>query len=100
MEIPKIENIHNLILSSIEDNSLEMSHVHTCKTTHCWAGWAVHVAGELGYKLEKETDWLFAAMQIFKKNSPIKINPCWFFESNQEAMDKIKECAKKELENN
>jgi hypothetical protein len=26
---------------------------HRCATTHCIAGWAVHLAGPEGYKLEK-----------------------------------------------
>ena len=29
---------------------------HKCETTHCRAGWAIHLAGEAGYALEKRLD--------------------------------------------
>jgi hypothetical protein len=29
---------------------------HSCKTTHCIAGWGIHQAGADGYKLEGEVD--------------------------------------------
>ena len=34
-------------------DALEMDHWHTCQTTHCIAGWAIHQAGEPGYILEE-----------------------------------------------
>jgi len=37
---------------------------HTCNTTHCRAGWIVHLAGKEGYELEKETNTSFAAMVL------------------------------------
>ena len=36
-----------------EDSALDMEHWHTCKTTHCIAGWAIHLAGELGRVLQE-----------------------------------------------
>ena len=33
-------------------DALEMSDWHTCETTHCIAGWAIHQAGEAGRILE------------------------------------------------
>jgi hypothetical protein len=51
-----------------------------------------------GKTLEKLTSTLFAAMQIYKKSSPIRVYPPRFFESNEIAMADIKRCA--ELEKN
>jgi hypothetical protein len=69
---------------------------HTCDTTHCRAGWIVHLSGQQGYDLEKHTSTLFAAQQIYKKSSPIKVSPPRFFESNEKAMADIKRCADEE----
>ena len=35
------------------DNALHMSTWHKCETSHCIAGWAIHLAGPVGYVLEK-----------------------------------------------
>lgn len=35
------------------DDALEMDYWHTCDTTHCIAGWAIHQAGALGRLLER-----------------------------------------------
>ena len=72
---------------------------HTCDTTHCRAGWVVHLAGSEGYELEKKTSTLFAAMQIYNKSSPdINVSPVRFFEDNKKAMEDIKKCAGEEKE--
>jgi|GEM_PF-1042424 len=36
-----------------DDDALNMGDWHTCETTHCIAGWAVHQAGAAGYLLEE-----------------------------------------------
>ena len=69
---------------------------HTCETTHCRAGWVVHLAGEEGKKLEKMTSTLFAAMQIYKESSDIEVYCPRFFDTNEKAMEDIKKCAQKE----
>lgn len=69
---------------------------HTCKTTHCRAGWVIHLAGEVGYNLEKETDTAWAALQIYKASSPIEVHLHQFFETNEAAMLDIKRCAEEE----
>ena len=79
-----------------EGAGLEMNSWHTCDTTHCRAGWVVHLAGKEGYELEKETTTCFAAMQIYKKSSEIKVSPVRFFETNKVAMSDIERCAKEE----
>jgi len=36
-----------------EPDALKMGLWHNCSTTHCVAGWAIHLAGEYGRDLEK-----------------------------------------------
>jgi hypothetical protein len=69
-----------------------MSDWHTCDTTHCRAGWVVHLAGEPGYALEKKTSAVFAAMQIYKASGH-PISPCRFFDDNRAAMEDMKRLA-------
>jgi hypothetical protein len=74
-----------------------MSDWHTCDTTHCRAGWVVHLAGKEGYELEKRTSAQFAAMQIYWKSSPnIPVSPVRFFEKDEQAMADIVRCAEEE----
>ncbi len=68
---------------------------HTCETTHCRAGWVVHLAGKPGYELEKRTSALFAAQQIYRA-SGYNISPVRFYESNEEAMADMKRLAEME----
>jgi hypothetical protein len=94
-----IEDIHQKILDAVsKPNALQMESWHTCDTTHCRAGWAVHLAGEKGYALERKTSTLFAAMQIYKASSPIRVSPTRFFGDNKTALDDIKKCADLEIE--
>ena len=69
---------------------------HECATTHCRAGWIVFKAGEKGRALELASSTLFAAMQIAKASSPIRISPVRFFETNEVAMADMKRCAEEE----
>jgi len=88
-----VEGLNKKVLEAVDNNSLDMSDWHTCETTHCWAGWIVHLAGEEGYALENKTSPCFAAMQIFKASNKSSINPSYFFLGDKEAMVKIKEMA-------
>lgn len=70
-DVPLVERINTQILGVVDGDAatgkLEMSHVHICATTHCMAGWAVHLAGEAGYALERKIGWDHAARLIFRK---------------------------------
>jgi hypothetical protein len=68
---------------------------HSCGTTHCRAGWVVHLAGEAGYALEERTSSEFAAMQIYKA-SGYPISPCRFYESNEVALADMRRLAEEE----
>jgi hypothetical protein len=96
--VPVIEGIHQKILAAIESpgHGLNMQEWHSCETTHCRAGWVVHLAGEAGRALEQKTSTPFAAMQIYHASSPIKVSPVRFYETDQKAKDDIKRCAEEE----
>ena len=96
--VPRIPKIHSaVLLAASAEKSLRMSKWHTCETTHCRAGWVVHLAGAAGKELESKTSTLFAAMQIYHLSSPgISVSPCRFFETNEKAMQDIKRCAELE----
>ena len=51
--VPVIPKIHSTLLSAVTAQGcrLDMSAWHTCDTTHCRAGWVVHLAGEAGKAL-------------------------------------------------
>lgn len=97
-DVPTIHKIHSKVLeSSDKPDALNMTAWHTCKTTHCRAGWVVFLAGDRGKALELASSTLFAAMQIYKASSPeIRVSPVRFFETNEVAMADIRRCAKLE----
>lgn len=98
MDIPVIENIHQKVLDAVSvDGALDMSQWHSCDTTHCRAGWVEVLAGQGGKKLAEQTSTLFAAMQIYKASSPIKVSPVRFFDPANKAMEDMKRCANEEI---
>ena len=94
MAIPVIPDIHKAILAAVDQPAckLDMRDWHQCETTHCRAGWVVHLAGKAGYELEEQTSTLFAAQQIYKA-SGYEISPCRFFDVDEIAMADIKRLA-------
>lgn len=97
---PVIENIHQKVFEAASaPKALNMGNWHTCDTTHCRAGWVVHLAGEAGAKLERQTSTLFAAMQIYKVSSKVPVSPVRFYENNEVALSDMKRCAELEMQN-
>ena len=91
--VPVIPEIHKAVYAACsQPEALDMSDWHTCDTTHCRAGWVVHLAGEAGRKLEAQTTTLFAAQQIYRA-SGYDISPCRFFDTNQETIDDMRKLA-------
>ena len=73
-----------------------MQSVHTCANTHCRGGWTVHLAGEAGYALERFYGTALAAQLIYRESgSPI--NPCRFYDKNDEALADMKRLAEAEI---
>jgi hypothetical protein len=94
--VPVIENLHQKVYEAAiaTPESFDMSDVHGCATTHCRAGWAVHLAGPAGYALEQRFGWELAAMKIYDASCPgYKINPCRFYDSDADALADMKKLA-------
>ena len=50
--------------AALQTDALDMDTWHTCETTHCIAGWAVHLAGEEGEALEAEHGPYLAGLSL------------------------------------
>ncbi|HXJ49292.1 MAG TPA: pentapeptide repeat-containing protein [Candidatus Acidoferrum sp.] len=97
-EVPVVENLDAKILSVIEggDGRLEMGSWHTCETTHCRAGWAIHLAGKPGYELEqKYGDPAIAGRMIYRASTGRGPH---FYATNASALEDIKRCAAEQKE--
>lgn len=67
---------------------------HACETTHCRAGWVVHLAGEKGKALESFFNTELAAMMIYDKSCEgYKINPSRFYDDNKSSLADMKKLA-------
>ncbi len=65
---------------------------HSCETTHCRAGWVVHLAGAPGKALEERFNTELAAMLIYRESgSPI--SPCRFYDREDDALADMKQRA-------
>ena len=78
-----------------EGHALKMDNWHSCNTTHCRGGWVVHLAGEAGYALERFHNAALAAQLIYRE-SGAPINPCRFYDSNEDALADMKRLAEEE----
>lgn len=69
---------------------VQSSDWHSCKTTHCRAGRAIHVAGDAGYALEKEVGSWMAGALIYQESRGDFPD---FYADTIEAMEDIEKCA-------
>lgn len=92
--VPLVENIDARILAacSADGCSLKMNDWHTCETTHCRAGWAIHLAGESGYALERAVGPSTAGALIYARSRPDQPIPD-FYASDNSAMADLQKCA-------
>ena len=70
-----------------------MSGWHLCGTTHCRAGWAIHLAGAAGYALEDRIGSSAAGALIYAASRPELPVPD-FFASDEDALADLREHAK------
>lgn len=92
---PTIQHIDAAILKAINGGTVEMRRWHSCETTHCRGGWAIHLAGEAGLELERKTCPYTAARLIYEASRPgIKCPD--FFASNETAMEDLRICAQRD----
>jgi uncharacterized protein YjbI with pentapeptide repeats len=89
--LPVAPTVHHLtakILETIPDGGLCMATWHTCETTHCLAGWAVHLAGDEGKALETKFHTNAAGALIFHASIGKVPN---FFASDEDAVKWLEE---------
>jgi hypothetical protein len=91
-DVPVVEHLDARILSLVEagEGRLEMSAWHTCETTHCRAGWAIHLAGEQGRRLEERHGPAVAGAMIYRASTGRVPH---FHASNERALEDIRRCA-------
>ena len=70
---------------------------HSCDTTHCRAGWVIHLAGKEGKDLEERFDTPLAALMIYRKSSDLRVGINDFYDKNDLALRKMKELAEREV---
>lgn len=96
--VPIIESIHQKVFDAASaPNALAMNTWHTCGTTHCRAGWVVHLAGDAGYALERFFNTELAALKIYDASSDLpKVSPVHFYDGNEAALADMKRMAELE----
>ena len=93
-DIPIVPNLHQSILAALEaGGELDMRKWHTCETTHCRAGWAIHLAGKPGAKLEAIVGPAIAGMLITMRSCPWIDKVPNFYGSEDAALADIQRCA-------
>ena len=96
----KVDNIDYKIYEAIQNGKgeLDMSSWHKedcdkdnwCGTSHCRAGYAICLAGEEGFKLEKKYDAELAGRMIYAVSRPDEELPD-FFADTDEVLEELKE---------
>jgi hypothetical protein len=96
-EVPVVESLDARILDAISQPgaALAMGDWHTCETTHCRAGWAIHLAGKAGYELEaKLGDPALAGRAIYRASTGRSPH---FYATNERALADIRRCAEEDV---
>ena len=98
LKIPVVKQLHRKMLKVIESGKgvLDMGDWHTCKTTHCRAGWAITLAGKRGLELEKQCGSSLAGALITIASSPKLDSVPNFYDTNDGALESIRAAAKLE----
>ncbi len=96
-DVPVVGRLDSRIHARISSSAgaLDMGTWHTCETTHCRAGWAIHLAGEAGYALEARVGPERAGAMIYRASTG---RVPWFFASNEGALRDIERRAAEESE--
>jgi len=72
--------------AALQPDALEMSAWHKCGTTHCIAGWAIHLAGEPGRLMESIMGPEFAGLLLLGTEAHQH-----FHDSNERALEYLRE---------
>ena len=92
--VPVIKDIHKVVYEAASKTGcLDMKTWHTCETTHCRAGWVVHLAGDAGKAMEFCMGTPAAAALIYLKSDPKLEKIPDFYASNEDALADMKRLA-------
>ena len=90
---PVLPHLDARILAAVEGDAalgaLDMDDWHKCETTHCRAGWAIHLAGDAGYMLEDRIGPAAAGALIYAASRPGQPVPN-FYASTEDALDDLR----------
>ncbi|HEY3499951.1 MAG TPA: pentapeptide repeat-containing protein [Polyangiaceae bacterium] len=88
-DVPVVEQLDCKILEAVTTGGgeLDMGDWHSCETTHCRAGWAIHLAGKAGYDLEKQVGSPQAGRMIYLASTG---RSAYFYGDNATALEDIK----------
>jgi hypothetical protein len=90
--LPAVADLDRKIAEAVAiPGALDMSGWH-CGSSHCRAGWAIHLAGAAGYALEKQYGSEVAGILIYLASTGRTRGPD-FFASHDEALADIRRCA-------
>ena len=94
-DVPEVPDLHQQMAEAVGTQG-EYLAMHTwhraCGTRHCRAGWAVVLAGEAGWELERWYGTATAATMIYLASDPDYPLPCWH-QSDADALASIQEAA-------
>jgi hypothetical protein len=95
----KVPSLHRRIVAAIDaGGALNMGDWHSCETTHCRAGWAVHLAGPAGAMLEAMIGPAAAGALIHVVSCPAlngKV-PNFYNQDNKAVLEEIRQLAEME----
>ena len=102
-DIPEVKDIHRKLYHacSKDGNKLDMGYWHGgpgggCGTSHCRAGWLVHMIGEEGYRYEEKLSVWTAAALIYAKSDPELEKVPDFYASTPHAKTEMRKRAEEE----
>ena len=79
------ERLRAVATAALHDGALVMGAWHTCETTHCIAGWAIHQAGEPGRLLEATLGSQVAGLLLLGIEAHAH-----FYDSNEKATEYLR----------
>ena len=80
------DRLKAVAVTALQPDALEMSDWHTCGTTHCIAGWAIHLAGEPGRLMESMMGPELAGLLLLGTEAHQH-----FHDSNEKALEYLRE---------
>jgi hypothetical protein len=92
--VPVVPGLHVRVADAVSDPArLRMDTWHTCWSTHCRAGWAIHLAGAAGYALGELVGSETAGALIYAASTGDPVPD--FYASDVEALADIRACAER-----